>query len=454
MVDAGLRRVSKDGVKQISAMQGLVVDPLGKIVELPIKSNFREGLSIFEYLTSARGARKGLTDTAIKTSDAGYLTRRLVDAAHDVLVRSEDCKTKRGIKVSRRGKRGEKFDERVLGRFLAKEVVEVKTKKTILKRDELIDEQAVKLLEKAEEIWVRSPLVCELKYGVCAKCYGWDFSRRAVVSVGVPVGVMAAQSIGEPGTQLTLRTKQTGGIVGLDVTQGLPRVEELFEARVPRSLSPLAEIAGKVSIVETEGGCRVRVTSVGIKPVEEREYIISALSKLMVEEGQLVEAGVQLAAGSLDVREILEVRGLLAAQEYLVEEIQLVYELQGVPINDRHIEVVVRRMSDKVKIDSTGDTHFLPGELVSRTRFEEENKRVLAEGGEPASAKVVILGLTRTSLFTESWLSASSFQETTNVLTEAALEGKEDYLWGLKENVIIGRLIPVTAERAMMGGEG
>ncbi|MFH1841055.1 MAG: DNA-directed RNA polymerase subunit beta' [Candidatus Shapirobacteria bacterium] len=454
MVDAGLRRISKDGVKQISAMQGLVVDPLGKIVELPIKSNFREGLSIFEYLTSARGARKGLTDTAIKTSDAGYLTRRLVDAAHDLLIKSEDCGTKSGIRVSREDKRGEKFLERILGRFLAKEVADPKTKKTLFRRNKVIDEEVLKRLDEAGvgEVWVRSSLTCESKYGLCAKCYGWDFSWRGVVEMGVPVGVIAAQSIGEPGTQLTLRTKQTGGIVGLDVTQGLPRVEELFEARVPKNLSPLAEIAGKVSLVEMENGYKVRVVSVGIKPAEEREYVIPAMSKLKVEEGQLVDAGTQLASGSLDVREVLEVRGLLAAQEYLVEEIQLVYESQGVPINDRHIEVIVRRMSDKVRIEGPGDTHFLPGELVSKTRFEEENRRVLAEGGEPATARVIILGLTRTSLFTESWLSAASFQETTNVLSEASLEGKEDGLLGLKENVIIGRLIPVAAEQAVAEG--
>ena len=450
IVEAGLRRTSKDQVKQLSAMQGLVVDPLGKIVELPIKSNFKEGLSVFEYLTSARGARKGLTDTAIKTSDAGYLTRRLVDAAHDIIVRLDDCHTKKGITISRSDKRGEKFLERLLGRVLAKEIVNPKTKKVLLKKNELITESNIGLLEKYNiaEVQVRSPLTCESNFGICANCYGWDISSKKMVDLGAPVGVVAAQSIGEPGTQLTLRTKQTGGIVGLDVTQGLPRVEELFEVRVPKSLSPLAEIAGKVSVVELDEGYKVRIKSVGVKPVEEREYLIPVLSKLKVTDGQLVDAGIQLASGALDIKDILEIRGLHAAQEYLVDEIQAVYESQGIPINDKHFEVIVRKMSDKVRVETNGDTSFLPGELVSKMRFEEENARVLAEGGEPATAKIVILGLTRASLYTDSWLSAASFEETTNILTDVSLEDKEDKLIGLKENVIIGRLIPVSPERA------
>jgi len=454
MVDAGLRRTSKDQVKQLSAMQGLVVDPLGKIVELPIKSNFREGLVVFEYLTSARGARKGLTDTALKTADAGYLTRRLVDATHDIIVRKKDCHTKNGICISREGRRGDKFLVRVLGRILSADVVNPKTKKTLLAKGEMIKQSHLELLQKHQikEVMVRSPLTCELHYGICACCYGWEFSSRDLVEIGTPVGVIAAQSIGEPGTQLTLRTKQTGGIVGLDVTQGLPRVEELFEARVPKGVVPLAEISGKTSISEAEGGCKVKIRSVGVKPVEEKEYFISSLSKLDVENGQLVDAGTQLASGALDVKEVLEIRGLQAVREYLLEEIQSVYESQGIPINDKHFEVIIRRMSDKVRVESPGDTEFLPEELASKTRFEEENVRILAEGGEPATARVIILGLTRASLFTESWLSAASFQATTTVLTDASLEDKEDNLVGLKENVIIGRLIPVTPERAKMEG--
>ncbi|MGB9706807.1 MAG: DNA-directed RNA polymerase subunit beta' [Microgenomates group bacterium] len=450
MVGAKLRRVSKDQVKQLSAMQGLVVDPLGKIVELPIKSNFREGLSVFEYLTSARGARKGLTDTALKTSDAGYLTRRLVDAAHDVIIRDEDCQTKNGIRISRRGKRGEKFLARILGRVLAADVIEPKTQKILLKRNELVTEENIVLLEKhnIEEVIVRSPLTCENRWGICSRCYGWDLSTRRIVEVGTPVGVIAAQSIGEPGTQLTLRTKQTGGIVGLDVTQGLPRVEELFEVRQPKTLSPLSEIAGKVTVIQTDEGFKVKIKSVGGKTTEQREYFIPPTAKPLVSDGQLVEVGAQLASGALDVREILEIRGLKAAQEYLIEEIQTVYESQGIPINDKHFEVIVRKMSDKVRIENPGDSVFLPGELVSKRRFEEENARVVKEKGKPATAKVVILGLSRISLYTDSWLSAASFEETTNVLTEVCLEDKEDKLLGLKENVIIGRLIPVTPERA------
>jgi DNA-directed RNA polymerase subunit beta' len=450
IVEAGVRRMSKEQVKQLSAMRGLVVDPLGKIVELPTKSNFREGLSVFEYVTSTRGSRKGLTDTALKTSDAGYLTRRLVDIAHDVIVRTEDCKTGEGIKIQREGKRGEKFPARVLGRVLVKKVVHPKTKRILLKKGEIITEGLLGLLEKSriQEVQVRSPLTCQARYGICATCYGWDFSTKKMVEAGAPVGVVAAQSIGEPGTQLTLRTKHFGGVVVSDVTQGLPRAEELFEARTPKALSPLAEIAGKVGVVETDEGFKIKIRSVGVKPVEEREYLIPAVSKLRVKDRELVDAGTQLASGALDIKEILEIRGLRAAQEYLIEEIQAVYESQGIPINDRHFEIIVRKMSDKVKIETSGDTGFLPGELVDKAKFEETNAKVLAEGGEPASAQVVILGITRASLYTESWLSAASFQETTNILTDAAVEGKEDRLLGLKENVIIGRLIPVTPQRA------
>ena len=450
IIEAKVGRASKEQVKQLSAMQGPVVDPLGKIVELPVKSNFREGLSVFEYITSARGSRKGLTDTAIKTSDAGYLTRRLVDVAHDVIVREKDCGTEKSITIDRIGKRGEKFLARVLGRVLAKKVVNPKTKKVLLKKGELITENNIGLLEKykIEKVWLRSPLTCEAKHGVCASCYGWDLSTKSMVEIGTPVGVLAAQSIGEPGTQLTLRTKHFGGIVVSDVTQGLPRVEELFEVRKPKVLAPLAEIAGKVTVVETEEGYKIKIKSIGVKPIEEIEYLVPAVSELKVSDGDLVNAGAQLATGALDVREVLEIRGLRAAQEYLIKEVQLVYESQGIPIQDKHFEVIVRKMSNKVRVETSGDTSLLPGQFVSRALFEEENAKVLAEGGEPTSAQVVILGITRSSLYTESWLSAASFERTTSVLTDAASEGKEDKLLGLKENVIIGRLIPVTPERA------
>ncbi|MCL5095588.1 MAG: DNA-directed RNA polymerase subunit beta' [Patescibacteria group bacterium] len=448
IIESGGARASKDQLKQLAAMRGLVVDPLGKIVELPTKSNFREGLSIFEYVTSTRGSRKGLTDSALKTADAGYLTRRLVDVSHDAIIRIEDCGTKEGTEILRNEKRQGSFAQRVLGRVLIEKVVDPKTKKVLLEKQEEINEENVGLLEQhqIDKVIVRSPLTCQAKYGLCAACYGRDFSTRKRVELGTPVGILAAQSIGEPGTQLTMRVKHTGGIVGLDVTQGLPRVEELFEVRTPKALSPISEIAGKVEVAETADGYKIRIRSKG-KPVEEREYLIALTSEVKVKDGEEVFVGEQLALGFLDIKEVLQVRGLRGAQKYLIEEIQTVYESQGIPINDKHFEVIVRKMSDKVRIDTAGDTILLPGELVDKIRFEEENAKILAEGGEPATAQIVILGVTRASLYTESWLSAASFQETTNVLTEAAILGKEDKLIGLKENVIIGRLIPTSADR-------
>ncbi|MGD8744359.1 MAG: DNA-directed RNA polymerase subunit beta', partial [Candidatus Woesebacteria bacterium] len=453
VIDAKVGRASRDQVKQLAAIRGLVVDPLGNIVELPIKSNFREGLSAFEYVTSSRGSRKGLTDTALRTADAGYLTRRLVDVAHDVIVREDDCKTKEGIKI-KRSNRPKTFAKRLVGRFASKDISVKKGKKEELlaAKGDLISESKSLAIEKSDlkEVEVRSPLTCEVRYGICAKCYGWSLSNKKVVEIGTPVGIVAAQSIGEPGTQLTMRTKHSGGIAGLDVTQGLPRVEELFESRTPKVMAPLAEISGKARVSETAAGWKVVITSVGKKPKEEKEYIIPKTIKLKVEDNQLVDAGTSLAAGALDIKEILSIRGLRAAQEYLVNEIQGVYESQGIPINDKHFEVIVRKMSDEVRIVTTGDTPLLPGELVDKASFEEENEKVLAAGGEPASAQQIVLGITRRSLFTESWLSAASFQRTTDVLTTAALLGKEDKLMGLKENVIIGRLIPVTPELAAL----
>jgi len=450
IIDSGGARASKDQLKQLSAIKGLVVDPLGKIVELPTKSNYREGLSIFEYVTSTRGSRKGLTDSALKTADAGYLTRRLVDVSHDMIIREEDCKTTEGWEVKRHEDRQAAFVSRVIGRFAAVDIMAPGSKKVLIAAGEEITEENGKLIDEhaVESIMVRSPISCQASVGMCAKCYGRDFSTNAYVQLGTPVGVIAAQSIGEPGTQLTMRVRHAGGIVGLDVTQGLPRVEELFESRTPRVLSPIAEIAGKVEVTETEQGYQVRVRNTAMKPPEEREYVIPLTSELKVKEGDLVAAGDQLASGYLDLKEVLLVRGLRGSQKYLITEIQRVYESQGIQISDKHFEVIVRKMSDKVRIDTSGDTMLLPGELVDRMRFQEENARVLAEGGEPATAQITMLGITRASLFTESWLSAASFQETTNVLTDAALSAKEDKLLGLKENVIIGRLIPVGLERA------
>ena len=450
VIDAKVGRASRDQVKQLAAIRGLIVDPLGKIVELPIKSNFREGLSVFEYVTSSRGSRKGLTDTALKTADAGYLTRRLVDVAHDVIVRLDDCGTAEGL-IIRRQDRPKQFLARISGRILAADVKNAKGKALIAKGELLGDDQ-LKMIEdeKVEEVVIRSPLTCQSRYGICANCYGRDLSNKEIVEIGTPVGVIAAQSIGEPGTQLTLKTKHQAGIVGLDVTQGLPRVEELFEARTPKVLAPLSEISGKVRINENDGGWKVVVTTTASKPKEEREYIVPKTIKLAVEDNELIEAGTALAQGYLDIKEILSIKGLHSAQEYLVNEIQQVYESQGISIHDKHFEVIVRKMSDEVRVVTSGDTPLLPGELIDKASFEEENEKVLAAGGEPASAQQVVLGITRRALFTESWLSAASFEQTTDILTNAAVLGKEDKLIGLKENVIIGRLIPVTPERAAL----
>jgi DNA-directed RNA polymerase subunit beta' len=450
VIDAKVGRASRDQVKQLAAIRGLIVDPLGKIVELPIKSNFREGLSVFEYVTSSRGSRKGLTDTALKTADAGYLTRRLVDVAHDVIVRTDDCGAKEGLTI-RRQDRPKVYLLRISGRVLAEDVKSANGK-VLIARGELLGDDQLKMIEekKIDEVVVRSALTCLCRYGICATCYGRDLSKKELVDIGTPVGVIAAQSIGEPGTQLTLKTKHSAGIIGLDVTQGLPRVEELFEARTPKILAPLSEISGRVRISDNDGGWKVIVTSTTTKPKEEREYIVPKTIKLAVEDRDLIDAGTVLAQGYLDIKEILSIKGLHSVQEYLVKEIQEVYESQGISIHDKHFEVIVRKMSDEVRVLSSGDTPLLPGELIGKALFEEENEKVLAAGGEPASAQQVVLGITRRALFTESWLSAASFEQTTDILTTAAALGKEDKLVGLKENVIIGRLIPVTPERAQL----
>jgi len=449
VIDAKVGRASRDQVKQLSAMRGLVVDPLGKIVELPIKSNFREGLSVFEYVTSSRGSRKGLTDTAIKTADAGYLTRRLVDVSHDLIIRLIDCETTEGI-VIRKVDRPAVYVNRIVGRYLISDIKDAKGKVLAVKDDVINEELAAKIdAAGVEEVFLRSALTCAARHGLCTKCYGWDLSTKKDVEPGSPVGIIAAQSIGEPGTQLTLQTKHKAGAVGLDVTQGLPRVEELVEARTPKIASTMSEISGKTTVSETEDGWRVVVTGTG-KIKEEREYIIAKTLELAIKDKDTIEAGTPLAYGPLDIKEILAIKGLRASQEYLVAELQKVYESQGIGINDKHFEVIVRKMSDEIRVVTAGDTSFLPGELASKATFESENEKTLVAGGEPASASQTILGITRRSLYTESWLSAASFEQTTDVLTESSLMAREDKLLGLKENVIIGRLIPVTAEKAML----
>jgi DNA-directed RNA polymerase subunit beta' len=446
IINSGGSRASKDQVKQLAAMRGLVVDPLGNIVEMPTKSNFRQGLSIFEYVTSARGSRKGLTDSALKTADAGYLTRRLVDVSHDVIIRMRDCETQKGITLSKQP-RSESFRERIIGRVALHDIKDGKS--VVVKAGEVIDQAAAETILAAgmEEVEVRSPLMCESPKGLCQTCYGWDFSTRRLVEIGVPIGVIAAQSIGEPGTQLTMRVKHSGGIVGLDVTQGLPRVEELFEARSPKNQAILADIAGKVSI-EEDGKLRKITITTNSQPVEEQSYNVSMTAQIMVEDGDLVHMGQQLTGGSVDPQEMLQIKGLLHTQLYLLDQTQYVYESQGIPINDKHFEVILRKMGDKLQIENPGDTDFLTGEVIEHSKFVSENDSVMAAGGEPATAKVMILGVTRSSLFTSSWLSAASFQHTKNVLTDAASSGAVDYMEGLKENVIIGRLIPTSPEAA------
>lgn len=445
-IDSGGSRAGLEQLKQLSAIRGLIVDPLGKIVELPVKSNFREGLSIFEYVTSARGSRKGLTDSALKTANAGYLTRRLVDVAHEVIIREEDCGTLDGITIVRGEKdRTAAFADRLVGRVLGANVTSKKTKKVILKAGDEINEDEAKLLDEHEvqEAVVRSPLTCRLAYGICASCYGWDFSTKKRIGLGVPVGVMAAQSIGEPGTQLTMKVKHYGGIVMSDVTQGLPRVEELFEMRTPKNMAAVSEITGKVKIETNNEGHLVQIKNTKIKPIESQEYFVPLSATLKVSDGDEVSAGTPLAEGDLDPKEVLKIGGLLMVQRYLITEVQKVYESQGIGINDKHFEVTIRKMSDKIIVESVGDTSLIPGDFITKARFEEINAEVLSEGGEPATGRQVVLGVTKSALFSDSWLSAASFQETTKVLTEAALEGREDKLLGLKENVIIGRLISV-----------
>jgi len=424
-----------------------MVDPTGKIVQLPTKSNFREGLSVFEYVTGARGTRKGLADTALKTADAGYLTRRLVDAAHTAIIRQDDCKTTKFITIEKNDKNRERFfGRRILGRVLANDVIDSVTNKVLVKKGEVLDNNHVVLIENANvtSVDVRSPLTCKSQIGLCSKCYGWDMSTRKLVSIGVPVGVIGAQSVGEPGTQLTLRTKHTGGVVGVDVTQGLPRIQELFEVRTPKVPSPLAEINGKVKIKETLDGYEVKLTGKTAKDETKTiTYLLPTNVNLLVKDGDLVGQGTQLSSGSLDVREIMEIKGLEAAQKYLLTSIQGVYESQGITIHDKHIEVIIKEMSDKIKIEDPGDTNFLYGQIVTKAVYNHHNGKAKADKGKPAKGSKVLLGLIQTALSASSWLSAASFQQTTSVLTEASLLADVDNLIGLKENVIIGRLIPV-----------
>jgi DNA-directed RNA polymerase subunit beta' len=453
--NAGIKRASKDQIKQLSGMRGLMVDPTGKIVQLPTKSNFREGLSVFEYVTGARGTRKGLADTALKTADAGYLTRRLVDAAHISIIRMDDCGTDKFITIEANDKGRERhFLRRILGRVLANNIIDPKTKKAILKKGDVINDEAVKLIEEKQiqSVDIRSPLTCSAETGLCRQCYGWDLSTREMVDIGVPVGVVAAQSVGEPGTQLTLRTKHTGGVVGIDVTQGLPRVQELFEIRMPKIPSPLAEVSGKVKVKENIDGYEIKLVGKDDNKVDKTiTYILPSNANLLVSDGELVAKGSQLSSGSLDVREIMEIKGIEAAQKYLINNIQGVYESQGINIHDKHIEVIIKEMSGKIKIENPGDTTFLYGQVLSLASFNAANEKAKEKdkNSTPAKGKRILLGLIQSALTTGSWLSAASFQQTTSILTEASLLAEVDDLIGLKENVIIGRLIPVSKNQSV-----
>jgi len=502
-------------IRQMAGMRGLMTDPSGRIIEYPIKASFREGLSVMEYFISTHGARKGLADTALRTSDAGYLTRRLIDVAQDLIIFEDDCGTEEGIWLFDKAEKGllAPLDERLVGRLAASDVVDPGTGEIIIRANEEIDEEKAKQITGAgiTQVYVRSPLSCHSRRGICKYCYGRDLARRGLVEIGTAVGIVAAQSIGEPGTQLTLRTFHTGGVVGADITSGLPRVEELFEARVPKGLAVLSEIDGIVDVIETQDVRKIRVTSsesyldeyalppktelvvsdgqwveagtklatltvapkksrskkpvvveehpvisrvagnvvieegnlyIKYEEVEEREYIIPSGSHIRIRTGDRVKAGGQLIDGSVDPQDILRIMGRDAVQQYLVEEVQKVYRSQGVNINDKHIEMIIRQMLRRVRVESPGDTELLSGDLVDRFEYESINAKVLAEGGEPATAQTVLLGITRGSLNTSSWLAAASFQETTRVLTEAAIWGRTDKLLGLKENVIIGKLIP------------
>ncbi|MFL6173657.1 MAG: DNA-directed RNA polymerase subunit beta', partial [Marmoricola sp.] len=437
-------------VRQIAAMRGLVANPKGDIIPRPIKSNFREGLSVLEYFISTHGARKGLADTALRTADSGYLTRRLVDVSQDVIIREDDCGTERGMpKVI--GVRGEdgvvskdpNVETSAYARNAATDITHPETGDVLVPAGEDLGDVQIDALVGAgiEQVKVRSVLTCDAKTGTCAKCYGRSLATGKLVDIGEAVGIIAAQSIGEPGTQLTMRTFHTGGVASADdITQGLPRVVELFEARQPKGRAPISEASGRMTIEDTDKARKLIVTpDDGSEPVE---YQVSKRSRLQVGDGDHVEVGQQLIQGTPDPKEVLRILGVRKAQEHLVAEVQQVYRSQGVSIHDKHIEIIVRQMLRRVTVIESGDTKLLPSDLVDRVRYEEENRRVVTEGGKPASGRAELMGITKASLATESWLSAASFQETTRVLTDAAINGKSDSLRGLKENVIIGKLIP------------
>ena len=454
MADSGARGSEKQ-IKQLAGMRGLMADTSGKTIELPIKANFREGLDVLEYFISAHGARKGLSDTALRTADSGYLTRRLVDVSQEQIIRETDCSEGMEelpgmwIKAFTDGREViESLEERITGRYSCETIYD-DAGEMIVKRNHMITPQrAARIVAKKEiqeagfdaKIKIRTILTCRSHVGVCAKCYGSNMATGAAVQVGEAVGIIAAQSIGEPGTQLTMRTFHTGGVAGDDITQGLPRVEELFEARKPKGLAIIAEFGGTINIRDTKKKREVVVTN--METAESKAYLIPYGSRIKVIENQVIEAGDELTEGSVNPHDILKIKGVRAVQDYMIQEVQRVYRLQGVEINDKHIEVIVRQMLKKVRIENNGDSEFLPGAMVDLLEYEDEVAKLTGQGKEPPEGKQVMLGITKASLATNSFLSAASFQETTKVLTEAAIKGKIDPLISLKENVILGKLIP------------
>ena len=450
MADSGARG-SMSQIRQLAGMRGLIANTSGKVIEIPIRANYREGLNILEYFISSRGARKGLADTALRTADSGYLTRRLVDVSQEVIIREDDCGATDGLEVFdiKEGSEAiESMHERLIGRYLVEDFVDEETGEVLVSKDKMMDDHDADIIvgHGVESIKIRSILNCRAKHGVCKKCYGSDLATGKPVSVGEAVGIIAAQSIGEPGTQLTMRTFHTGGVASAeDITQGLPRVEELFEGRKPKHLAILAEIDGEISFEEVKKNRHVVITR---EDGEQRSYLIPFGSRISVKEGQKVKAGTRLTEGSVNPHDVLAISGTHAVQDYLIEEVQRVYRMQGVDINDKHIEVIVRQMMRKVRVEDAGDTELLANSLVDKTEFETANEDIAARraAGEvdlqEATCTPVLLGITKASLATDSFLSAASFQETTRVLTEAAIKGKVDPLLGLKENVIIGKLVP------------
>ena len=468
MADSGARG-SNQQIKQLAGMRGLMADTTGKTIELPIKSNFQEGLDVLEYFISVHGARKGLSDTALRTADSGYLTRRLVDVSQDLIIREPDCSIGRDsipgmvIEAFREGKEMiEEFQERITGRYLAESVYDAEGNMLVKinhmvtpKRAELIvkkgvdangvpftvkDDDGNEVVRSDAKLKIRTVLTCKSHLGVCAKCYGANMATGMPVQVGESVGIIAAQSIGEPGTQLTMRTFHTGGVAGGDITQGLPRVEELFEARKPKGLAIIAEFGGKVQLRDNKKKREVVITN--DETGESKAYLIPYGSRIRVLDDQVLEAGDELTEGSVNPHDILKIKGVRAVQDYMLREVQKVYRLQGVDINDKHIEIIVRQMLKKIIIDEPGDSDYLPGTQADLLEFEDTNEKLIAEGKEPATGTQIMLGITKASLATDSFMSAASFQETTKVLTDAAIKSKVDPLIGLKENVIIGKLIP------------